>query len=152
MPVRDLVGPVVCLLLGLLLILCLCQTREQFGRTEWGFYWLGRRGAVHFGSPIWPLIHVAIPTVPLGYWLGLRVQSWRCLMWAGIGFLMAAVTAAIFGWVLLETDPTNPKRGGFNFIVMLVFVAGLAGAAACAEFGISASARRKRRKAIADIT
>src|SRR5438874_13427890 len=60
MTLRGLVGALVGFVAALVLILCLTQTRDWLGRSQWGIWWYYRWGQnPHFDSFQWPLAYLA---------------------------------------------------------------------------------------------
>jgi len=108
MPVRDLViglgGALVALAATLILALCLAETRQRFGQSEWGVLWMpGKSWSSRF-SPVWQpvLAHGAVNMV-FGYLLAGKLTTKRSALFAAAGALTAVVLALLIGSPLEST-------------------------------------------------
>ncbi len=109
-------------------------------------YWLGVRGIVRFTSIGWPLLYLAIPTVPFGYVLGDRIESLRGLLWALAGVILGGLVTATGFLLLAVVSPSNPKVAAQNFALMAGFVGGIAGGIYAAKAHERVKRRRRREE------
>jgi hypothetical protein len=138
MTVRGLCGALAGLIAAIVLVLCLAETRERFGRTEWGMYWTARGRIIRFGI-FWPLVYLAAPAIPLGYFIADRARSWMGACWALIG----AVVVCGITWLLPTLNPVNDERVNYNTNWMIGLTAALLGGALGA--GVWDRYHRRRR-------
>ena len=150
MPVRDLViglaGAAAALLATLVMALCLAETREQFGQTQWGVWWMpGKSWSKHF-SPVWQpvLFHGAINAV-FGYMLAGKLTSRRSALMALAGALSALVLALLIGSPL-ENKYGHAGRNTVWFCDLFFAVAGAYAGAALAEKLPRSEPQLKRRR------
>src|SRR6266850_8501047 len=103
MTLRGLIGAGVGFLTALALILCLTETREWLGRSQWGIWWYHRFGQdPHFDSFLWPLLYLAPVGILFGYFIADRVRQLPGVWWA----LAGAVIVTALGWMI----PSNGRR------------------------------------------
>src|SRR5262245_10345455 len=137
MTVRGLLGALCGLVAAFILLLCLAETREQFGRSEWGMYWASRARVVNFGV-LMPLLILAAPAIPLGYFIADRARSWLGFGWA----LTGAVVVCTIVSLLPTVNPVNHERADYNSRWMIGLTAALLGGA----IGAGAWDRHHRRR------
>jgi hypothetical protein len=147
MPVRELIrgliGALGALLATLILLLCLAETRQRFGQSERGIWWLpGKSWSPHF-SPIWhPLIVCGAVNMIAGYLLAGKLTSKRSVKFALLGALLAVILA----WLSGSPLPRLYGQAGQNTVWLCHLFFGLAGAYAGASVEESLGRRKRRRR------
>ncbi|HEX3146553.1 MAG TPA: hypothetical protein VHR66_00530 [Gemmataceae bacterium] len=144
MPVRDLVrglsGALFALLATLVLVLCLAETRERFGRTEWGIWWLPIKSWIpHFSSVWYPLIVCGVTNIFAGYLLAGRLTTKRSVKFAFLGAAVAVGLAALSQSPL----PRLYGQAGQNTVWLLFLFFALVGGYAGASIGEKVGRQRR---------
>lgn len=128
MPVRDLIrglgGALLGFLATLILVLCLAETEERFGRSTRGLWWLpGKSWSPHF-SPLWhPLLVHGAMNMFVGYLLAGKLTTKRSVLYALVGALVALGLA----WLLQSPLPRLYGQAGHNTVLLINLFFALAG-------------------------
>jgi hypothetical protein len=118
------------LLATLVLVLCLAETRERFGQTEWGIWWLPIKSWIPSFSSIWyPLFVCGVTNMFAGYLLIGRLTTKRSVLFAFLGAALAVALAALFQSPL----PRLYGQAGQNTVWLLFLFFALIGAYAGAS-------------------
>ena len=123
-------GAVAAVLATLILALCLAETREQLGQTQWGVWWMpGKSWSRHF-CPVWQpvLAHGAINMV-FGYLLAGKLVSKRAVLFAATGAIGAVVLAWLVGSPLEEKYGKAGRTTVWFCNLFFAFASAYAGAA-----------------------
>ena len=103
---RGLAGAIDGLLLTLLLLLLLSETRERFGHLQTGVYYTSLKGRVAWFDPVWvPLISYGTINAILGYVLAVRLTTRRAAV-----FALAGAGVALVATLLMSSPLPKPKR------------------------------------------
>jgi hypothetical protein len=130
MPVRELLrglaGALVGLLATLVLLSCLVETRERFGKTERVVAWSGLKSRTTRVSPLWePLLHYGVFNTIVGYVIGVRLTTKRNFRYAVVGSLIAVTCFLLIPSPL----PDEFGRAGENTVWILTLFGAFLGAA-----------------------
>ncbi len=125
MRVSALIGAGLGLVVALLLVLALTETRHILGNKQFGVPWVSRNGIVSFSAPWLILIWFEAISIPLGYVIGDRMERSSDIVLAVIG----ALPGLVFGWLLGLDAANNKGTAGANWRIFTMYAGGLIGAA-----------------------
>lgn len=146
---RGLAGALGALLATLILTLCLAETRQRFGQTEWGVWWQPGKSWGRQFSPVWhPVLVQGAINMVVSYLLAGKLTTRRSVRFA----LMGAALAFVVAWLMGSPLPRLYGKAGQNTVWYCLLFFAFAGAYAGAAIAGKTPARRKKHRHGADFT